>query len=68
MRILSAADVRKALPIPVAIEAMRHAFASLSAGQITLFKTVGMAVHEAAAAHAALMTAEQAGLGTVVPW
>jgi hypothetical protein len=34
MRILSAADVRKALPIPVAIEAMRHAFASLSAGHI----------------------------------
>jgi ornithine cyclodeaminase len=39
-----------------------------SARQITLFKTVGVAVQEAAAARAALMTAEQAGLGTVVPW
>jgi len=39
-----------------------------SAEQITLFKSVGVAVQEAAAARAALMTAEQAGLGTVVPW
>lgn len=36
--------------------------------QITLFKSVGVAVQEAAAARAALMTAQQAGLGTVVPW
>jgi ornithine cyclodeaminase len=39
-----------------------------SARQITLFKSVGLAVQEAAAAHAAMMTAEQADLGTVVPW
>jgi ornithine cyclodeaminase len=39
-----------------------------SAKQITLFKSVGVAVQEAAAAHAALITAEQADIGTVVPW
>jgi len=39
-----------------------------SAGQITLFKSVGVAVQEAAAARVALMAAEQLGLGTVVPW
>jgi len=39
-----------------------------SAKQITLFKSVGVAVQEAAAAQAALIAAEQAGLGTVVPW
>jgi len=33
---LSADDVRKALPMPAAIEAMRHAFAQLSAGHVTL--------------------------------
>ncbi len=33
MRILSAADVRAALPMPKAIDAMRHAYGQLSAGK-----------------------------------
>ena len=33
IRILSAADVRAALPMPEAIEAMRHAYSQLSAGK-----------------------------------
>ena len=35
IRILSAADVRAALPMPVAIDAMRHAYGQLSAGEAT---------------------------------
>ena len=34
IRILSAADVRTALPMPKAIEAMRHAYGQLSAGKV----------------------------------
>ena len=34
IRILSAADVRIALPMPKAIEAMRHAYGQLSAGKV----------------------------------
>ncbi len=45
-----------------------HKHGRRSAKQITLFKSVGVAVQEAAAARAALLTAEQVGLGTVVPW
>lgn len=36
IRILSAADVRAALPMPRAIDAMRRAFGQLSAGQATM--------------------------------
>jgi ornithine cyclodeaminase/alanine dehydrogenase-like protein (mu-crystallin family) len=36
IRILSANDVRTALPMPQAIEAMREAFGQLSAGQATM--------------------------------
>lgn len=36
LRILSAADVRAALPMPVAIAAMRRAFGQLSAGEATV--------------------------------
>lgn len=36
LRILSAADVRAALPMPKAIEAMRTAFGQLSAGEVTM--------------------------------
>lgn len=35
IRILSAADVRTALPMPKAIDAMRHAYGQLSAGKVT---------------------------------
>ena len=35
IRILSAADVRTALPMPKAINAMRHAYGQLSAGKVT---------------------------------
>ena len=35
IRILSAADVRAALPMPKAIDAMRHAYSQLSAGKAT---------------------------------
>lgn len=35
IRILSAADVRAALPMPKAIDAMRHAYGQLSAGKVT---------------------------------
>ena len=35
IRILSAADVRAALPMPQAIDAMRHAYGQLSAGKVT---------------------------------
>lgn len=35
IRILSASDVRTALPMPRAIEAMRHAYGQLSAGKVT---------------------------------
>ena len=35
IRILSAADVRAALPMPKAIDAMRHAYSQLSAGKVT---------------------------------
>ena len=35
IRILSAADVRAALPMPKAIEAMRHAYSQLSADNVT---------------------------------
>ncbi len=35
IRILSAADVRAALPMSKAIEAMRHAYSQLSAGKVT---------------------------------
>lgn len=35
IRILSAADVRAALPMPKAIEAMRHAYSQLSADKVT---------------------------------
>ena len=35
IRILSAADVRTALPMPKAIDAMRHAYSQLSAGKAT---------------------------------
>ena len=35
IRILSAADVRAALPMPKAIDAMRHAYSQLSAGNVT---------------------------------
>ena len=35
IRILSAADVRTALPMPKAIDAMRHAYSQLSAGKVT---------------------------------
>ena len=35
IRILSAADVRAALPMPTAIDAMRHAYGQLSAGKVT---------------------------------
>ena len=35
IRILSAADVRTALPMPQAIDAMRHAYSQLSAGKVT---------------------------------
>ena len=35
IRILSAADVRAALPMPQAIDAMRHAYSQLSAGKAT---------------------------------
>ena len=35
IRILSAADVRTALPMSEAIEAMRHAYSQLSAGKVT---------------------------------
>ena len=35
IRILSAADVRIALPMPKAIDAMRHAYGQLSAGKVT---------------------------------
>ena len=35
IRILSATDVRAALPMPTAIEAMRHAYGQLSAGTVT---------------------------------
>ena len=45
-----------------------HKHGRRSAKQITLFKSVGVAVQEAAAARAAMMAAEQADLGTVVPW
>ena len=34
IRILSAADVRAALPMPKAIDAMRHAYSQLSAGKV----------------------------------
>jgi ornithine cyclodeaminase/alanine dehydrogenase-like protein (mu-crystallin family) len=36
IRMLSASEVRKALPIPKAIEAMRQAFSQLSSGQATV--------------------------------
>ncbi len=36
IRILSASDVRAALPMPKAIEAMRHAYSQLSAGKATV--------------------------------
>ncbi len=36
LRLLSAADVRRALPMPAAIEAMRGAFRALHAGQATM--------------------------------
>ena len=39
-----------------------------NAGQITLFKSVGVAVQDAAAARAALARAEKMGLGQEVPW
>jgi len=39
-----------------------------NAEQITLFKSVGVAVQDAAAAHAALARAEELGLGTEAPW
>jgi ornithine cyclodeaminase len=39
-----------------------------SAGQITLFKSVGVAVQDAAAARAALRRAEQQGLGSELAW
>lgn len=42
MRILGAADVRKALPMPVAIEAMRQAFAGLSAGHVVMPQRIHM--------------------------
>ena len=35
IRILSASDVRAALPMPKAIDAMRHAYSQLSAGKVT---------------------------------
>ena len=35
IRILSATDVRTALPMPKAIDAMRHAYGQLSAGKVT---------------------------------
>ena len=35
IRILSASDVRAALPMPKAIDAMRHAYSQLSAGTVT---------------------------------
>ena len=35
IRILSATDVRAALPMPKAIDAMRHAYGQLSAGKVT---------------------------------
>lgn len=35
IRILSAVDVRAALPMPKAIDAMRHAYSQLSAGKVT---------------------------------
>ncbi len=35
IRILSAADVRAALPMPKAIDAMRHAYSQLSTGKVT---------------------------------
>ena len=36
IRILSASDVRTALPMPKAIDAMRHAYGQLSAGKVTV--------------------------------
>lgn len=36
IRILSAADIRAALPMPKAIDAMRHAYSQLSAGKATV--------------------------------
>jgi len=39
-----------------------------SAAQLTLFKTVGVAVQDAAAASAALKAAKRSGLGTTVAW
>jgi ornithine cyclodeaminase/alanine dehydrogenase-like protein (mu-crystallin family) len=36
IRVLSAADVRTALPMPVAIEAMKSAFGQFSSGDATV--------------------------------
>ena len=44
MRVLSAADVRQALPMSAAIEAMRQAFAALSAGRAEVPARIHLAV------------------------
>jgi len=36
LRVLSGTDIRQALPMPAAIEAMKEAFAELSAGRVTM--------------------------------
>lgn len=45
-----------------------HELRPIEPEQLTLFKSVGVAVQDAVAASAALKGAEQRGLGTAVPW
>lgn len=84
MRLLTiaAADLPKLLPMPEAVEAMKSAFASLSAGvvvaakgeaagrrsddEITLFKSGGHAVQDVVAASRAMRETHEMGLARVV--
>jgi ornithine cyclodeaminase/alanine dehydrogenase-like protein (mu-crystallin family) len=72
IRILTASQVRAALPMPAAIDAIIGEIINgsrpgrRSDDQITLFKTVGVAVQDVVAAARVLARAEAGGIGTVV--
>jgi ornithine cyclodeaminase/alanine dehydrogenase-like protein (mu-crystallin family) len=66
IRILSAADVRRALPMPAAIEAMRGAFLALDQGQVEMPVRLGLPVPEGIALFMPAFVASSGGLGQKV--
>jgi ornithine cyclodeaminase/alanine dehydrogenase-like protein (mu-crystallin family) len=63
LRILSAADVQRALPMPAAIEAMRGAFRALDQGEVVMPVRLGLPVPEGIALFMPAFIASSGGLG-----